>query len=359
MQQSPSFTEFVDLTGSDSLELLDNARIAKLTGLEEQRIWKSTRMKERYILRAGKEPVDIALEITDRFLDQTGIRSSDIGSLALVHTAYAANENDRFSIADAVAKRVGVTRENIVAISYGCAGFPEIVSRAAIQAKRLDDGKHALILNVETPDRMMDAKDSRATPIFATGATATSLWNGDGHRLLFADSEHVVPPENPNNEKIFEIDQRDIENFSGEMCRKVTFVMNGNLAYNNGVALIERAAKESMAKVMENPLYRGRRILVVAHQPNGKMIKGLDDLVAPEMQKQYAGMGITDIRFANGMEGMGNVISATIPSVLARNASLPDTEPLKKGDIVLIPAAGICVEDPASKMTIARGAIEW
>jgi len=32
------------------------------------------------------------------------------------------------------------------------------------------------------------------------------------------------------------------------------------------------------------------------------MVKAMDDLAAPEMPKQHAQQGITDVRFADGME---------------------------------------------------------
>jgi hypothetical protein len=53
------------------------------------------------------------------------------------------------------------------------------------------------------------------------------------------------------------------------------------------------------------------------------------------------------------------VISATIPSVLSRIGAIDGVVPPREGDIILIPAAGICVGDPGRKMSIGRGAIEW
>ena len=88
-----SFTDFVDTTGSDSLELLDNERISQLTSLEVDRIWKSTRMKSRYILRTGKTANDIAEEAVQRFFKKTGIDQKDIGGLALGHTHYEGDDS--------------------------------------------------------------------------------------------------------------------------------------------------------------------------------------------------------------------------------------------------------------------------
>ena len=207
---------------------------------------------------------------------------------------------------------------------------------------------------------MMDSRDPKATPIFAAGATATSLRKGDGHKLLFAETEDVVPPKNPGNTDVFHISREEIENFSGQRETKLIFRMNGELAYENGAALIEQAARDSLHRVMADSEHHGRRVLVVSHQPNAKMVKGLDKMVSPQMmQYEFAPYSIPNLRFVNGMEGMGNVISATIPSVLARINCIDGIDAPNKGDIVLFPAAGICMRDPGQKMSVGRGAMIW
>jgi 3-oxoacyl-[acyl-carrier-protein] synthase III len=340
-----SFTKFVDLAGSNSLELVDNERISQLTGLTVQRIKQSTRINTRFILREGKEPVDLAYEVADRFLQQASLQAADIGGLALIHTHYDGSNASRL-IAEEVAQRIGVSSEQTRAISFGCAGFPQIVSEAVSIAESLPDDKHVLIMTVETPDRMIDHHDRYAMPIFAAGAAATSIWSGEGHPLIFTGSRHVVPPDNPQDEEIFTIDMED---------GKAVMHMKGELAYRNGSLLIEEATHECIQRVLSNPSFANRRMLAVPHQANAKMIKAFDDLVAPELQKQY---NLSSLHFVIGMEGMGNTISTTIPSTLARIDGLISPPP-QKGDIILMPAAGICVESARDKMSQAYGAFEW
>lgn len=352
-----SFSTFVDSTGSQHTELLDNARIAALTGLMEKRIWQSTRLLSRFILKAGSRPTDLALEVTDKFLRESGIDSQAVGALALVHTQYEGDATQQ--MAEEVADHVGVTRDRITAISFGCAGFPEIVKRAQAMAEDIAPDQHVLVLNVETPDQMMDARDSRATPIFASGASATSLSHGRGHLLLFSETQDVVPPKNPNGVEIFTIGREEVEDFSGQRSEKTIFRMEGELAYENGTALIEDAARRSLHHVMQDSSFHGRRVLVVPHQANAKMIRAFDDMIAPEMNRgEFAKYEIPEVRFVNGMEGMGNIISATIPSVLARLPDMADISP-KSGDVILFPAAGICIADPGGKMSQGLGGMVW
>ncbi len=84
-----SFTDFVDLTGSDSFELVDNRKIAELTGLAEERLQKSTKMNQRPILREEKEPVDIGVEVGEKLFERIGISGSDVEGLGLCHTEFS------------------------------------------------------------------------------------------------------------------------------------------------------------------------------------------------------------------------------------------------------------------------------
>jgi 3-oxoacyl-[acyl-carrier-protein] synthase III len=354
---SLSFSTFVESSGSKHLEPLDNKRISDLTGLDEDRIWRSTKTRSRYILKPQSKPVDLALEITEKFLRESRIHRNAIAALALVHTHYEGNA--RQEMAKAVADLIGIHHSKITAIAFGCTGFPEIVHHAEAMANDLFSDQHVLVLNVETPDRMMDARDSRATPIFAAAATATSLSKGEGHRLLFAETQEVTPPENPSNVEIFRIQPEEAEDFSGKRTLRTIFRMDGDLAYINGGALIEDATRRSLHRVMQDPVMHGRRVLVVPHQANAKMINAFDKMVSPELMKgEFADYGIPEVRFVNGMEGMGNTISATIPSTLARLGQIQGIDP-KAGDIVLFPAAGICLAHPGDKMSQGMGAMIW
>ncbi len=352
-----SFSTFVDATGSKHLEPLDNARVATLTGLQEKRIHQSTRIHLRYILKPGSHPNDLAHEVTGRFLRTSKIDPHRISALAVSHTHYEGNAAS--DMANEIGDSLRINRDRIASIAFGCAGFPEIVMRAQAFGEGMNPGEHVLVLNVETPDRMMDSRDSRATPIFASGASATSLSHDEGHQLIFAEARNIVPPDNPDGTEIFRIFRDEAEDFSGIRSVRTIFRMDGDLAYKNGAALIEDAARTSLHRVMQDPRLHGRRILVVPDQANAKMIKAFDDVVAPEMiAGEFAEYGIPQVRFVNGMEGMGNTISATIPSVLARLSVIEGIDP-QKGDIVLFPAAGICIADPGGKMSQGMGAMVW
>jgi len=349
MNHHLSFTDFVDLAGSDSFELVDNARIAALTGLEEARVLKSTQIKERPILRKGKENIDIATEVTDKLFDRLGIDAHNVEGLTLSHTALSIGESQH--LAEELAKRMGITRGKVLGISYGCTGFVKIVELAAEQSRELPKGTHHPLVTVETPDRHIDAHDRFASPIFAAGAAATSLWKGEGHALLHAvnrDTQDLPKGLGGKVDYVFRIEKADAEDYFGQRSNKNIFRMNGDAAYQNGQALIEEATHTSLSKVLELK-DQGRKVFAVPHQPNARMIRALDQVVGPEM----------GVQFVEGMEGMGNSISCTIPSVLARIKELLGDDGPRAGDIVLFPAAGICMLHPETHMSQGEGAILW
>ncbi len=355
--RQPSLTDFVDLQGSDALELMTNDRIAELTGLDANRVLKSTLVRERFILKKAKEPVDLAHEVLDRFLEKTQLDNKDIEALALVHTDYNAGVHDEMG--ESIASRIGISCDRVRAMSLGCVGFVKVLEYALSVAHTLSDEKHCLILNVETPDRYIDARDSRAAPIFAAGATATSLWNGPGHSLLFAESRDLTPPENLKKEDIFSFVDNEAEDFFGQRSMRTIVRMNGDLAYINGSALIEKATRESLERVMGNESSRGKGVTVVPHQANAKMIRAFQATVSEPLRGERPDWNIPRLSFVNGMEGMGNVISSTIPSVLARLHQINGVVQPQDGDIVLTPAAGICMENPGLRMSMGIGAMEW
>ncbi len=361
------FSGFAHLHGPEEpalLEPLSNERIADLVNptlppdrqMTAQRLQKSTGFSMRYILARGKTPHDLAYRVTDKFQQMTGVQNQDIGALALVHTDYSGEATT--ALAREVAERIGIARERVVAKALGCTGFAGILPDAQSLGSDIPEGKHCLILTVETPDRSIDARDSRATPIFATGAAATSLYKGDGHELLFAETEDFVPEGAPPGRPIFSIhEEKDVQDFWGAKHARNVVRMDGDLAYQYGSTTIEKAAMDSLERALSMG-HEGKPVIVVPHQPNGRMIAALKKYGGPAMEATFAGR-VPKAIFVDGMEGMGNTIASTIPHVLARIHTLVNADLLGQEALILIPSAGICIADPEMKMSVGRGAFVW
>jgi len=299
-----NLTAFVDLTGSPSFDVLDNDRVAALTGLKAERVWKSTRMTKRHILKEDKLPVDIALEVFDKLMAELKITPRQCRGIGVLHTDYDEG-NTAFRIAKRIAHERGIFHGQIFGSSYGCAGFVKLLEEAVPHAHDLNEGEHFPLITVETPERFLDAHDQFGTPIFAAGAAATSFAKDDGHRLIDAQTQEVVPPKNPDNADVFRFEKILAEDFYGNKAERHVIRMNGDLAYANGAALIEQSTRDALSVLTDLGLVKERRVLVVPHQANARMINAFDQTIYPSLAREVEAKAL---RFANGMEGMGNVI---------------------------------------------------
>ncbi len=366
-----SFTDFIDGEGSEHLDILTNEHIAAHADMRPDRVQDSTGSETRFILKKDSTPQDLAREVVKKFLQKTGLSRSDIGGIALVHTNHDLNVNQPQSIADAINEEINLTQKRIIAISYGCAGFPEIVSRAARLCHEIEDGKHVLVATVEAPDLMINPAERTTGPLFAADATATSLYKGnDGHQLLFAETRDVSPPNGYKGPGIFTFEESDVLDFQGRTNKRTIFHMDGEQAYENASLLMSDALFQSLDRVMADPQYHERAVFGVPHQANWKIMRLLDADARKSLEKVNKYL-LTKFRVINAADTRCNTLSSTIPSALARfaagnvlnrsprNKHNEIYEPPKKGDVILIPAAGICMADPIGKMSQGFGAIEW
>ena len=97
----------------------------------------------------------------------------------------------------------------------------------------------------------------------------------------------------------------------------------------------------------------GQRVVVVPHQPSGKLLKALIAAARPEFP---------GFEFLNNLRLYGNTISASVPTILAR---LPEvlaangSKPLRDGDHVILLAAGICMHNMADHMSAGHACLQW
>jgi 3-oxoacyl-[acyl-carrier-protein] synthase III len=356
-----SLSDFVNTSGSDLLEPVDNERLFKLTGKPVRKIENSTHMNRRHVIKPGVTAFDLAREAMKRFQERTGLESGDFEGLSLVYTTYDEKMENAESIASRLAEHIGMSRTNIQAISYGCAGFPKILSLASPLAQEMQQGKHRLIVMVELPSTMLNAKSAKEALLFGDSACATSLHTGDGHTLLFAEAEDVEPKDRPADRSIFTFERALVYDFHEKEVERTIFKMDGEIVYNYAMHHMITETRAIIEKVMKDPSHHGRRVLVVPHQPNGKMLDLLHQYSEKELMGEYSvRFKIPEIRFVNRIDGPGNTVSCTIPHTIAElEKDLTAEDAPRDGDMIAMPAMGICVADPGKKMSIGRAAMIW
>lgn len=352
-----AFTEFVDVADREELfEILDNSRILELSQMgggegfsSAQSIARSTGVETRRILSPGVDTLDVGVAVAEKLQDHVGFDWKDCPAIGLCHSHV---EPDRARhLGRQLANHFGVDSSKFYSLNHGCAGFLELVRQATGRLIELPEKVHIPLLTVETPDDWHDAADRAFCGIVSVGATGTTLWNGPGHRLLHAKTKNVrVPQEKRNNgTPLFHPVTRTSVDFFGEARLKSVMTMDGEAVFENGAELMLQACRKSHEEIEG----LGRRVLVVPHQPSGKMLRALIATAGYEMQ---------DVDFLNNLRHHGNMISSSIPSVLARLqdvAAENGCQPVQDGDVIVLAVAGICMAHPADHFAKGRAALIW
>ena len=126
--------------------------------------------------------------------------------------------------------------------------------------------------------------------------------------------------------------------------------MNPEPVFINAIELMLsnlRAALDSFDR------QEGERVVVIPHQPSAKLLKALVATGQPEFP---------DVEFLNNLAGYGNVISASVPTVLSRLDEVLEKNgrgSMRDGDHLILIAAGICMNDIANKMAAGFAHIRW
>ena len=126
--------------------------------------------------------------------------------------------------------------------------------------------------------------------------------------------------------------------------------MNAEAVFLNGIELMLNCLRTTVIAATE---LQNRRVIVVPHQPSGKLLKAL----IAAAKTEFPGF-----EFLNNLRDYGNMISAGIPLILSRLPEVLEAngrKPPESGDMVILLGAGICMEDIAEQMTAGCACLEW
>lgn len=352
-----ALTEFVDLADHhDLFELLDNDRVYALShqGITDgfssvKAISRSTGIETRRLLQPELSAIDIAVAIAEKLQLTVGFEWSECPAVLLCHSH--TNHNSARQLCNQLAEKLNIPSEKFVALNYGCVGFVELLKQAAQRLEDQPDGVHIPLLTVETPEHWHDSSDKAFCGIVSAGATGTTLWRGPGHSLLHVESwtEYIPAERRKPNVPLFWTEQGDMFDFRGQPEHKLVMHMDGESVFLNGVDLMLDACLRSYKQVIE----QDERILIAPHQPSGKLLKAM---IAAARQIPI------EADFLNNLPQYGNSISSTIPTILTRLEEVVETNghsPANDGDVILLPAAGICMNRLEDVMCIGRAALKW
>ena len=300
-------------------KLLTNADLEKLVETNDQWITERTGIKERHILEKGLGTSDMAAEAARRCLAARGIEATEIEAI-VVGTV---TPDMMFpSTACLVQDKIGAKGAWGFDVSAGCSGFV-----FALQAgvKLVESGAHTkvLVIGADANSRMVDYTDRTTCILFGDGAGAVLIEPCEEGEVGMIDFVHEVDGSGGPALNL-------VAGGSLHPATHETIDAGQHFIHQDGQTVYKFAVRkmaEATTKVLERNGVEGKDVDVfIPHQANLRIIKATADR-----------LGMGPERVIINIDRYGNTSAGTIP--LAMSTAVEEGK-LKKGDLVLIAAAG-------------------
>ena len=348
----------VDIYDRDDLfEPIDNPRVVELSRLGgrpgfagPENVLKSTGISTRRILREGRTAVDLALALCQRLQQESGLPLQDFSAVMLCHSH--ANPAVCEQVADALCMHLSLPSETVAAFNFGCSGFLKLLHEAVLHMTSDESITRIALLNIETPETWHDASDRLFCGIVSAGATAVVLERGRGMSISAVLSDDFPIPEHlrPNPDPLFHRETTGVFSFRGRAEQRTVMRMNAEPVFLNGIELMLTNLRTAASSIDVLP---GQRVIVVPHQPSGKLLRALIAAARAEFPT---------FEFLNNLKVYGNSISSSVPTILSRFSEVLAANgnmPLREGDHIILLAAGICMENIADHMSAGHACLQW
>jgi 3-oxoacyl-[acyl-carrier-protein] synthase III len=351
-------SSIVDVYDRDDLyDFLDNARIVELSCLggaagfaSPENVSRSTGISVRRILRPGMTAVEVGVALGRRLEQESGQLLREFPLIMLCHSNTDPSACER--LAAELSESFGVPAGRLLAFNFGCSGFLKLLHEAVIHLVGDDNLSRIVLLNIETPETWHDSSDRLFCGIVAAGATAMVLERGKGIPVSTVCSEDFLVPDQlrPNPDPLFRRDTTDGFCFRGQPIHRTVMRMNAEPVFLNGIELMLAGLRTAASSVEVLP---GQRVIVVPHQPSGKLLKALVAAARVEFP---------DFEYLNNLKTYGNTISASVPTILSRLPQVLEAnglQPPREGDHIILLAAGICMEEISDHMSAGHACLQW
>lgn len=338
-------------------ESIDNERVLELSRLGgrsgfsgTKAIQKSTGIANRRILHQGLKPVDLGVQVFRKLQHQAACELSSFDHILLCHSHVRSEES--VELARQLEVHFDLAPNRITPFNHGCAGFLKLMTEASILLEDAEPGSKVAMVSVETPEFWHDAADRLFCGIVSAGATAAVMEVGRGLLLSTIQSEDFRIPESrrPNPDPLFSKETTDVFDFRGLPCQRTVMRMNPEPVFLNGIELMLDNLRSALMSI---DYQLGQRVVVAPHQPSGKLLKALTAAARTEFP---------EIEFLNNLEGYGNTISSSVPTLVSRlDQVMQDNKllPLQEGDAVILLAAGICMNEIDNHMSAGHACLTW
>ena len=351
-------SSIVDVYDRDDLyDFLDNTRIVEFSRLggaagfaSPENVSRSTGISVRRILRPGVTAAEIGVALGRRLEQESGILLRDFPVIMLCHS-----NTDPIAcelLAEELSGRHGISAGKLLAFNFGCSGFLKLLHEAVLHLSGDEGVSRIALLNIETPETWHDSSDRLFCGIVAAGATAMVLERGKGIPVSTVRSEDFPVPDHlrPNPDPLFRRDTTDGFCFRGQPIHRTVMRMNAEPVFLNGIELMLAGLRTAASSIEVLP---GQRVIVVPHQPSGKLLKALVAAARVEFP---------EFEYLNNLKTYGNTISSSVPTILSRLPQVLEAnglQPPREGDHIILLAAGICMEEIGDHMSAGHACLQW
>lgn len=352
-----SLTDVVEISDrTDLLDIVSNEQVTQFSqsgagaGFASAAVvLRLTGVEERRICKPGIDAIDLGLAVAEKLQQCYGFDWADCPAIGISHTHTIPGSQER--LLKALSRELGVPRERFFSINFGCVGYLELLRQGNAHLAPSSGNGPVPLMSIETPCGWHDASDRSFCGIVSAGATGSLLQRDGGHQLLDLCVQQrpvVANPEGPQN-SLFWMERAECLNFFGEREERTVMRMNGGFVFEQGTEFMIEACRKAWDVVSPTD----RRVIVASHQPSGKMLQAMISALRDELPC---------LEFLNNMARYANSISSAIPTVLShlnRILADDDADPIRPGDYVLLPAAGISMSNKATHMEQGWAVLRW
>ncbi len=355
---TPGLSCFVDVFDRiDLFDRIDNPTVVRLSCLGQksgfasvESVQKSTGISLRRMLKSGVTSVDLAMAVFDKLCRVSDYAPADFSVILLCHSGV--DNEGAAEVAAAVERHYRLRPQTIQPYNFGCSGFLKLLQEGTLLLADRRNIKRIALLNVETPETWHDGSDRLFCGIVSAGATGVVLERNTGMPIsvICADDFPISPSLRPNPEPLFRKETGPVYTFRGEAISRTVMRMNAETVFLNGIELMLNNLRSAVASIDLRP---DQRVIVIPHQPSGKLLKAL--IAAARLE-------YPNFEFLNNLNNFGNTISAAVPTIMARLPQVIEQnggQPIRNGDLIVLLAAGICMHEMADHMSAGHACLEW
>ncbi|MCA9008660.1 MAG: hypothetical protein KDB01_02885 [Planctomycetaceae bacterium] len=357
-EATPGLSCFVDVFDRvDLFDRIDNQTVVHLSSLGQKNgfsstdsVQKSTGVILRRMLKPGVTAFDLATAVFDRLCCVSGYTAADFSAVLLCHSGV--DNSGAKQLAAALETHYGHAPRTVQPFNYGCSGFLKLLHEGTLLLADRRQVKRIALLNIETPETWHDGSDRLFCGIVSAGATGVILERNTGIpvAVIRTDDFAISPDLRPNPEPLFRKETGQVYTFRGESVTRTVMRMNAETVFLNGIELMLNNLRSAVASVDLTP---GQRVIVIPHQPSGKLLKAL--IAAARLE-------YPDFEFLNNLSDFGNTISAAVPTIMSRLPQVlaeNDLQPISDGDLIILLGAGICMREIENHMSAGHACLEW